>query len=102
MGRPSLAGLSPILACPLRPAHDLGVRPELPTGTVTFLFTEVEGSTGLLQELGAERYPDALAPGNPHAWGGLHGARGYPLPRAIHARSDVSAKHDTEWELFVR
>jgi hypothetical protein len=69
MGRPSLAGLSPILACPLRPAHDLGVRPELPTGPVTFLFTEVEGSTGLLQELGAERYPDALAPGNPHAWG---------------------------------
>jgi len=37
------------------------VRPELPTGTVTFLFTDVEGSTSLLNELGAERYSDALA-----------------------------------------
>ena len=25
--------------------------PELPTGTVTFLFTDIEGSTRLLQEL---------------------------------------------------
>ena len=25
---------------------------ELPTGTVTFLFTDIEGSTRLLQELG--------------------------------------------------
>ena len=29
---------------------------ELPTGTVTFLFTDVEGSTSLLNELGAEAY----------------------------------------------
>jgi predicted ATPase/class 3 adenylate cyclase len=28
----------------------------LPTGTVTFLFTDIEGSTRLLQELGRERY----------------------------------------------
>ena len=35
-------------------------RPELPTGTVTFLFTDVEGSTRLLQEHGA-RYADLLA-----------------------------------------
>jgi len=34
---------------------------ELPTGTVTFLFTDVEGSTKLLHELGAERYAEALA-----------------------------------------
>jgi predicted ATPase/class 3 adenylate cyclase len=34
---------------------------ELPTGTVTFLFTDVEGSTQLLHELGAERYGTALA-----------------------------------------
>jgi class 3 adenylate cyclase len=27
---------------------------ELPTGTATFLFTDVEGSTRLLQELGGE------------------------------------------------
>jgi predicted ATPase len=35
--------------------------PELPTGTVTFLFTDVEGSTRLLDELGAEAYADVLA-----------------------------------------
>ncbi|HEX6763576.1 MAG TPA: tetratricopeptide repeat protein [Gaiellaceae bacterium] len=33
---------------------------ELPTGTVTFLFTDVEGSTKLLLELGAEGYSQAL------------------------------------------
>src|SRR3954447_25039673 len=33
----------------------------LPTGTVTFLFTDVEGSTRLLHELGAAAYADALA-----------------------------------------
>src|SRR5437660_8361141 len=33
---------------------------ELPTGTVTFLFTDIEGSTRLLDELGAERYGEAL------------------------------------------
>ena len=37
------------------------MRRELPTGTVTFLFTDVEGSTRLLQELGAEGYAAALA-----------------------------------------
>jgi class 3 adenylate cyclase len=35
--------------------------PELPTGTVTLLFTDIEGSTRLLQELGRERYVDALS-----------------------------------------
>jgi predicted ATPase/class 3 adenylate cyclase len=34
---------------------------KLPSGTVTFLFTDVEGSTRLLHELGADRYADALA-----------------------------------------
>ena len=33
---------------------------ELPTGTVTFLFTDVEGSTKLLHDLGAEEYSRAL------------------------------------------
>jgi predicted ATPase len=37
------------------------VRADLPEGTVTFLFTDVEGSTKLLHELGAEAYADALA-----------------------------------------
>jgi predicted ATPase/class 3 adenylate cyclase len=33
---------------------------DLPRGTVTFLFTDIEGSTRLLHELGAERYAAAL------------------------------------------
>ena len=37
------------------------MRSALPTGTVTFLFTDVEGSTKLLHELGAEGYAEALA-----------------------------------------
>jgi predicted ATPase/class 3 adenylate cyclase len=37
------------------------MRSELPSGTVTFLFTDVEGSTALLHELGAEGYAEALA-----------------------------------------
>jgi predicted ATPase/class 3 adenylate cyclase len=44
-----------------RPADDCAVRRELPTGTVTLLFSDVEGSTTLLHELGAEAYADALA-----------------------------------------
>src|SRR6266508_2859297 len=42
----------------------LAARPvprDLPSGTVTFLFTDVEGSTKLLHELGAEAYAQALA-----------------------------------------
>ena len=37
------------------------VRSDLPSGTVTFLFTDVEGSTKLLHELGAAGYAEALA-----------------------------------------
>ena len=37
------------------------VRHDLPSGTVTFLFTDVEGSTKLLHDLGAEGYARALA-----------------------------------------
>src|SRR6188508_2129942 len=33
----------------------------LPSGTVTFLFTDVEGSTKLLRDLGAEEYSRVLA-----------------------------------------
>jgi predicted ATPase len=35
--------------------------PELPTGTVTLLFTDIEGSTRLLHELGSKRWAEALA-----------------------------------------
>jgi predicted ATPase/class 3 adenylate cyclase len=38
----------------------VGIR-ALPSGTVTFLFTDVEGSTKLLHALGAEEYAQALA-----------------------------------------
>jgi class 3 adenylate cyclase len=34
--------------------------PDLPTGTITLLFTDIEGSTRLLNEFG-ERYVDLLA-----------------------------------------
>jgi predicted ATPase/class 3 adenylate cyclase len=37
------------------------VRSDLPGGTVTFLFTDVEGSTALLHALGAEGYAQALS-----------------------------------------
>jgi predicted ATPase len=37
------------------------VQRDLPSGTVTFLFTDVEGSTKLLHALGAEAYAQALA-----------------------------------------
>jgi predicted ATPase/class 3 adenylate cyclase len=36
------------------------VRRDLPSGTVTFLFTDVEGSTKLVHELGADAYAEAL------------------------------------------
>src|SRR5215216_1570142 len=39
---------------PLQPASSIG-RPHLPAGTVTFLFTDIEGSTKLW-----ERYPEAM------------------------------------------
>ena len=34
---------------------------ELPSGTITFVFTDIEGSTRLLEQLGADAYADALA-----------------------------------------
>jgi predicted ATPase/class 3 adenylate cyclase len=38
----------------------VAVRADLPTGTVTLLFSDIEGSTKLLLELGLERYAAAL------------------------------------------
>lgn len=37
------------------------MRRDLPVGTVTFLFTDIEGSTRMLEELGAEAYGEVLA-----------------------------------------
>src|SRR5262249_21952656 len=42
------------------PSHHWPMPQELPKGTVTFLFTDVAGSTRLLQELG-DAYADVLA-----------------------------------------
>jgi len=39
--------------------------PEQPSGSVTLVFTDIEGSTGLLRELGEDAYRDALAE---HRW----------------------------------
>jgi predicted ATPase/class 3 adenylate cyclase len=50
---PDYAGCTmPVVAPPRR---------KLPSGTVTFVFTDIEGSTQLLHELGSERYADVLA-----------------------------------------
>ena len=65
MGGPASTNAS---GAPAEPAQELlspaapdavlpfGAMAELPTGTVTFLFTDIEGSTRLLDELGRERY----------------------------------------------
>jgi predicted ATPase len=41
------------------------MRLDLPAGTVTFMFTDIEGSTALLHELGSERYGELLSQ---HHW----------------------------------
>ena len=46
------------------------MQPELPTGTVTFLFTDIEGSTRLLRELG-DGYADGACRASPCAAGGV-------------------------------
>jgi predicted ATPase/class 3 adenylate cyclase/DNA-binding CsgD family transcriptional regulator len=52
----------PLLASgyPAEARHRVNSRPHLPTGTVTLLFTDIEGSTRLLQQVG-ELYADMLA-----------------------------------------
>ena len=56
------AGVTPLErdTAPLEAQHET-VRHDLPTGTVTFLFTDIEGSTKLLHALGAAAYAEALA-----------------------------------------
>lgn len=41
-------------------AHDEGCAARSPFGTFTFLFSDIEGSTKLLHELGAEAYAGGL------------------------------------------
>jgi predicted ATPase/class 3 adenylate cyclase len=46
---------------PHRHRHTRRVAGELPSGTVTFLFTDVEGSTALLSRIGKDAYGELLA-----------------------------------------
>jgi predicted ATPase/class 3 adenylate cyclase len=50
---PAASAASPLSAVPDGATSSA---PALPSGTVTFLFTDIEGSTHLLQQLGSERY----------------------------------------------
>ena len=44
-----------------RTVYNAAMRRSLPAGTVTFLFTDIEGSTRLLHALGPDAYAEALA-----------------------------------------
>jgi class 3 adenylate cyclase len=63
----------------------------LPTGTVTFLLTDIEGSTGLLQRLG-DRYAALLADIRAVIRGCVHRAAG----------REVDARADEFFAVFVR
>src|SRR5262245_61964063 len=52
--------------------------PEIPSGTVTFLFTDIEGSTQLLKELRA-RYRDVVADHHRLMRAAFQGAGGYEM-----------------------
>jgi predicted ATPase/class 3 adenylate cyclase/DNA-binding CsgD family transcriptional regulator len=56
----SLPALTPLSKHPYEPEHRRSSRRDLPTGTITLLFTDIEGSTRLLQQLG-DRYESVLA-----------------------------------------
>src|SRR5918997_986811 len=63
---------------------------DLPAGTVTFLFTDVEGSTRLLQELGPEGYAQA--------WAEPGGTSRAPSPR--HGGVEVDTQGDAFFVAF--
>ena len=52
--------VAPVLSTEVEVRDHVAVTRQLPTGTVTFLFTDIEGSTRLLHDLGPERYAEAL------------------------------------------
>jgi hypothetical protein len=57
--------------------------PDLPAGTVTFLFTEIEGSTTLWERGRVHAYPSGV--------GSFEGGRGYPRWPKIWTRSGAGA-----------
>jgi class 3 adenylate cyclase len=97
-------------ARPTPAAYDADV-PALPSGTVTFAFTDIEGSTGLLKQLG-ERYRDVLAQHRRIVRTAFEGANGieidtqgdaffFSFPRArdaVGAAVQVQREHaSTDW-----
>jgi class 3 adenylate cyclase len=84
--------------------------PNLPSGTVTFLFSDIEGSTTLLKRLGDERYAEVLATHRRivrETFGAHHGqeidtqgdAFFYSFPRArdaVAAAVEVQRAHERE------
>lgn len=75
----------------------------LPTGTVTFLLTDIEGSTRLLQDL-RDRYPDVLEVfrqsrtecGRLTSWPGLEETGMDPPIQGVQVHTEVSRKAKTE------
>ena len=53
-------GSAPLIALVFVSAEDSAMR-EQPAGSITLVFTDIDGSTRLLRELGEEAYRDALA-----------------------------------------
>ena len=84
--------------------------PNLPSGTVTFVFSDIEGSTSLLKRLGDKRYAELLATHRRivrETFGALHGqeidtqgdAFFYSFPRArdaVEAVVGVQRAHERE------
>jgi class 3 adenylate cyclase len=84
--------------------------PNLPSGTVTFVFSDIEGSTSLLKQLGDERYAELLVTHRRivrETFGTLHGqeidtqgdAFFYSFPRArdaVTAAVEVQRAHERE------
>ena len=92
-------------------AEDSAMR-EQPSGSVTLVFTDIEGSTRLLREFGEEGYRDALG-GDARSWRGirgrLRGRRGgdaffYAFPSAGSAVAAVEQVMRTleRWPIRIR
>src|ERR1700687_2436788 len=83
--------------------------PDLPTGTVTMLFSDIEGSTHLLEQLG-ERYSDALAEYRSLLRASFHACGGHEVDTQgdsffvafARASEAVSAAVEIQRSLFAR